>query len=380
MISDIIKKESFLQLILDNIPIYVFWKDRNSVYLGCNKNFALVAGFNTPDQIIGKTDYEMPWSKEDSDFYRKIDKEVMDSGKAQINFEESQNVADNKTKWLSTSKVPLFDADGKVIGVLGTYEDITARKEMELQLKRQTEELQVKNDNLKEVNFKLEQANTEIEQFTSATSHDLQEPLRMIGSFSNLLERKYSYQMDEEGVEYLNYIKEGSVRMSSMVKEILSYSKLNKTQERLEPILIRELVTAAIHELNPLILSSNAKVEINLPQEKIKVQRTQIITLFVNLIANAIKFNDSKQPIVKIDFQEKNREWIGAVVDDGIGIEEQYKDYIFQPFKRLNKREEFKGNGIGLSICQRVVHVHGGKIWMEPNTGKGTTFYFTLKK
>jgi len=115
----ILDKEPFLQLVLDNIPSFVFWKDRNSIYLGCNKKFADSAGLKSPDEIIGKSDYDLPWSKEESDFYRKVDKEVMDSQEPQIDFEESQTISDGSICWIKTSKIPLFDKMGKVIGILG---------------------------------------------------------------------------------------------------------------------------------------------------------------------------------------------------------------------------------------------------------------------
>ena len=134
MYSEVLQKERLLQLVLNNIPSYVFWKDRNSTYLGCNLKFAKSAGLDSPIEIIGKTDYDLPWSKEESDFFRKIDKEVMDSRIPQVNFEEPQTINDGSTKWLRTSKIPLFDENDNVIGILGTYEDITERKQMELEL------------------------------------------------------------------------------------------------------------------------------------------------------------------------------------------------------------------------------------------------------
>ncbi|RQH11349.1 PAS domain-containing protein [Okeania hirsuta] len=121
MKAELLQREKLLQLVLNNIPSYVFWKDRDSVYMGCNQNFATSAGFKYPEDLIGKTDFDMAWSREQSLFFRKIDKAVMDSGKAQINYEEPQTINDGSTRWLRTSKIPLFNVHGKVIGILGAY-------------------------------------------------------------------------------------------------------------------------------------------------------------------------------------------------------------------------------------------------------------------
>ena len=317
MKAELLQREKLLQLVLDNIPSYVFWKDRSSVYMGCNQNFATSAGFKHPEDLIGKTDFDMAWSREQSLFFRKIDKAVMDSGTAQINYEESQTINDGSTRWLRTSKIPLFNASGKIIGILGAYEDITDRKLMELQLIE-------RNKMLEQVNKKLEIANVDLEQFAYATSHDLQEPLRMIGGFIGLFEMKYANLLDEEGKEYLNFVKDGASR--------------------------------------------------------IYCQPERIKMLFSNLITNGIKFNESAIPTIVIELQEEDHEWLFTVSDNGIGIDSEFQDYIFKPFKRLNTRNKFPGSGVGLSICKRITNLHEGNIWISRNKPKGTSFHFTLSK
>lgn len=378
--STSLKTEDLLQLVMDNIPAFIFWKDRNSIYLGCNMNFALSAGLNNPKEIIGKSDYDLPWSKEDSDFYRAVDKKVMDAGKSELNFEESQTAKDGSKKWLRTSKIPLYDDANNVIGILGTYEDITAKKEMELQLLKQAEDLKVSNEELKNLNFKLEELNIDLEQFAYAASHDLQEPLRMVGGFVGLVRKKYSPMLDAEGLEYVDYIGQGVNRMSDLIRNILLFSKVEKDIESLEKVDINEILHEKIKDITHVLQESNVDLEINLPDKKIKCQPIRIGILFYNLILNGIKFNRSEKPRILINFEEQETQWLFRVSDNGIGIEEEYQAEIFHPFKRLNSREYFSGSGIGLSICKRIVQLHGGKIWCESNDLGGTDFKFTIQK
>lgn len=377
---DVLKEEKFLQLILNSIPIYVFWKDKNSIFLGCNKNLATYAGLESPDEIIGKSDYDLPWSKKESDFFRKVDKSVMDSGEAQINIEEPITINDKTTRWIRTNKVPLFDDKNQVIGILGTYEDITSKKEMELKLIEQSKELKVKNENLQESNFKLEQVNIDLEQFAYAASHDLQEPLKNIGGFVDLLDKKYAPLLDEDGIQCLEYIKEGATRMSSFIQGILSYSRLEESIDGLEKVDFNNIISSCLKDLEKAVKDSNTQLKINLPLTEIECQSNRIGMLFYNLINNGIKFNKSATPIIKVDFQEKDNHWLFHVMDNGIGIKDVDSENIFKPFKRLNNRGKFPGNGIGLSICKRIVHIHGGEIWYSSNELGGTSFHFTIQK
>lgn len=377
---DLLKKENFLQLVLNTIPIYVFWKDRNSIYLGCNQNFATSAKLQLPDDIVGKSDYDLPWSKEDSDFYRKIDKEVMDSNVPQINFEESQTIGNGETRWLRTSKIPMHDADNQVIGILGTYEDITVKKKMEIQLKQQAKQLTHQNEHLKKANFKLEQMNIDLEQFAYATSHDLQEPLRMIGGFISLLSNKYQPILDQDGIDYINYIKNGANRMSSMIQSLLSYSKLEDSSTNFEPVDFKVIIQKTLETLQPTIHKKKAIIKVNLPSQKIKCQPVRMSLLFSNLISNGLKFNQSCVPEIHITHRELDSHWEFTVSDNGIGISDEYKDYIFKPFKRLHTRVIYPGDGIGLSICKRVINIHDGEIGYTTNKLGGTDIVFSIRK
>ncbi len=374
MDSEIIKKEELLQIVLNNIPSFIFWKDRKSVYQGCNHNFAISAGFNSPNDIKGKTDYDLPWSDAQSAFFIKVDDEVMSSGESQINFEEPQTIANGETRWLRTSKIPLRDNNGKVIGILGSYEDITERKKMEL-------ELISTNTSLKELNAQLESTNLDLEQFAYATTHDLRDPIVMMGGLAGLLKRDFEQELGEKGNKYLDYVIEGTQRMEGLVNQLLKYSQISQSHDEFLLTNFNDIMNEVKDEFMEEIQSKNAILKINLPNKEIMCQPNRIKMLFANLLSNGIKFNKSESPTISIDYSENDKLWEFSVSDNGIGIDTNYQEYVFKPFKRLNTRDKFKGSGIGLSIARRIVKLHKGDIHFEQNTsGEGTIFHFTICK
>jgi len=215
--KDIDSKIEILEKFISHIPQYVFWKDLDSVFKGCNENFAKHAELKNPKEIIGKTDYDMPWSKEESDFYRKIDKVVMSSGDAQLNFEEQITLKDGSTLWLSTSKVPLFDEQNKVIGILCWYIDITPYKSMQLSIDEKDNSLLDYSIQIKKSNKALEQANKDMELFTYAVSHDLKSPIRAIVSFSDLILKSKTENLDNKTLEKLKFIRDSGRNMDKLV-------------------------------------------------------------------------------------------------------------------------------------------------------------------
>jgi len=378
----LLEQKSFLQLIMNNIPQFVFWKDINSVYLGCNQNFASVAGLASPSDIVGKTDYDLPWSKDEADFYVATDARVMAANKPEVDFEEPQTISDGTVTWLRTSKVPLKNEAGEVIGILGTYEDITKKKEMELKLLNSSKALVASNEKMKKVILELERLNMDLEQFAYATSHDLQEPLRIISNFTKLLEKELEGKFNEDARQYFNFITSSIVRMSKLTTGILTYLRLGKENEKTQKVdlnLIFQKVLAK-KQTSALIKEKKAIIHVNLPTKKLDGHPKQLIVLLYNLLDNALKFNRSTPPEITIDFEEKPTEWLFSVMDNGIGIEEKYNQLIYLPFKRLNLQKDFAGSGIGLSICKRIVTLHFGKIWNVPNPKGGTVFHYTIAK
>ncbi|OEC88099.1 MULTISPECIES: PAS domain S-box protein [Methanobacterium] len=239
----------------------------------------------------------------------------------------------------------------------------------------------VTEEKMKKLIIELRRSNAELQQFAYITSHDLQEPLRTIASFTQLLERRYKNKLDSDADEFIDYIVEASIRMKQMILDLLEYSRLTRVEKRCEPLKIEDMLLDIFDNLNLLIRENKAQITYkNLP--KVFADESQLFRVFQNLIENAIKFkkeNENPQIHISSYFDEKNKEHVFSVSDNGIGIEEQYFNRIFTLFQRLHTREEYEGTGIGLSISKRIIENHGGKMWVESEYGKGTTFYFTIK-
>jgi len=370
--------QQVLNLFVNNIPQFVFWKDVNCIYLGCNNNFAHYAGFNSTEEVVGKTDYDMPWSREEADFFQKIDREVMNSGKPQLNFEEQQTIKNGETRWLSTSKMPLFDDNKVVIGILGWYIDITDYKMMEIKIDEKNKALLEYNLQLERSKEALELANYDLEQFTYAASHDLKTPIRTITSFAQLL-KKQQGETNQKSAKYIDFIVESGLRMNTLVEDILAYAKTVSQKLVGQEANISELVSAKLRDLEQVIHAKSAKIKLDLPSTPIKCYPHLIGMVFYNLINNALKFNESEIPTVHCTYSECSQYWKFSVSDNGIGIAPDTAQKAFEPFKRLVGRQ-YEGSGLGLSICKRVVNIHKGKIWIENNANGGTTFKFSISK
>ncbi len=234
-------------------------------------------------------------------------------------------------------------------------------------------------DQLEETVEELRQSNDELRQFAYITSHDIQEPLRTIASFTQLLERRYKCQLDSDADEFIDFIIAAAVRMKEMIQGLLDYSHI-ETSDRLKPVDTEKILKTVLSDLHVAIEENKVEI-IHDPLPTVIADRNQLIQLFQNLIGNAIKFKKQKiPPKIHISCQkdEKNKEYIFSVSDNGIGMESQYKNRIFEVFKRLHTIEEYEGAGIGLAISKRIVECHGGRIWVESEHGLGSTFYFNL--
>lgn len=262
-------------------------------------------------------------------------------------------------------------------------EELSASNE---ELQATAEELQTTNEelinsqnNLKELVNKLKISNKELEQFAYVASHDLQEPLRMVSSFTQMLEKRYKDHLDEDANEFMGFIVEGAQRMKNLIDDLLAFSRLNKEAQEFEDILMEIALEDVLTNLKPYILESNAQITHD-PLPVIKADRSQINQLLQNLIFNAIKFHGDNTPNIHISVEELEKEWLFGVRDYGIGIDSDHHEKIFHIFKRLHTREQYPGTGIGLAICKRIVERHRGQIWVESEPGKGSTFYFTILK
>jgi signal transduction histidine kinase len=224
----------------------------------------------------------------------------------------------------------------------------------------------------------LKNTNQELEQFTYISSHDLQEPLRMISSYTQMLAKKYEGRLDPGDEKYMGYILDGAHRMHALIKDLLSYTRIDGDKVDPTPVSIDEVIKTQLMNLKLKIDEKKAIIKFHsLP--KVPGNAAQLSLLFQNLIGNALKFsNPQKPPEITITAEKQNDQWRFKVRDNGIGIPTQYQKQIFEIFKRLHSKEAYEGTGIGLTTCKKIVERHGGKIWVESEVGKGSTFYFTL--
>ncbi|HKJ79149.1 MAG TPA: ATP-binding protein, partial [Prolixibacteraceae bacterium] len=226
----------------------------------------------------------------------------------------------------------------------------------------------------------MQQSNQELEQFAYVASHDLQEPLRMVSSYSQLLQRRYKGQLDERADKYIHYAVDGANRMQNLINDLLDFSRVSTRGEKFVKTDTNEALQNTLNTLSRRIKEKGAQINVGkLPV--IKADSGQIERLFTNLIGNALKFSKTdEKPVIEIDVKRKKGKWLFSIKDNGIGIDEKFQEKVFVIFQRLHGSSQYKGTGIGLAICKRIVQRHGGDLWFESEEGKGTTFFFTLKK
>ena len=269
------------------------------------------------------------------------------------------------TRWISISGEPVFDAEGRFAGYRGVGSDITERKQAELALREAHEELK--------------RSNSELEQFAYVASHDLQEPLRMVSSYTQLLLRRFGEKFDGDSREFMGYIVDGAARMKQLIEDLLAYSRVGTRGKDFREVAVDDALQRAVSNLRAAIQESSAAVTWDaLPT--VLADDTQLTQLFQNLIGNALKFRSASVPRIHVFVANNEPAWHFMVRDNGIGIEPQYFERIFMVFQRLHNKAEYPGTGIGLAICKKVVERHGGRIWVESRPGEGSAFHFTLPK
>jgi len=269
-----------------------------------------------------------------------------------------------------------------------TQELAIKKEEIEVLLQKVTgrneklEELvELRTKKLTESNQELTRSNRDLEQFAYVASHDLKEPLRTVGTFVDLFRRKYNAGLDNDGREYLDFVTDGVFRMSNLINSLLTYSRVGRKEMEFFEVDLNTVIQNKLEDLSKLIEERAVSVEVGtLP--KILCSRNQMGMVFYNLINNAIKFNNNKHPSVKIESPRSSDPhfWKFSISDNGIGIEAEYQDQIFEIFRRLHNKQDYEGTGIGLALCKKIINRHGGNIWLDSTPGQGTKFYFTIRK
>lgn len=250
--------------------------------------------------------------------------------------------------------------------------DITERREHERQLERLYSDLARRA-------MELSASNAELERFAYIASHDLQEPLRMVSSFLQLLQKKYGGQLDERADQYIHYAVDGAERMKALIMDLLEYSRLGTGKEAFDWVDVGEVIKDVGEVFREQIATAGADITIG-PLPRVWGDKVQLMQLLQNLMSNALKYASEKPPVITVRAEEHPDHWQFSVWDNGIGIDPKFFDKIFIIFQRLHNKNEYSGTGIGLAICKKIVERHGGKIWVESGSGGGSTFYFTITK
>jgi light-regulated signal transduction histidine kinase (bacteriophytochrome) len=260
-------------------------------------------------------------------------------------------------------------------------EMIAKEKVLSEELKKKRDELEAtvteRTQELSEAVDKLQRSNRDLEMFAYAASHDLQEPLRMISNYLQLLQRRYGERLDRDGHEFLEFAVDGAIRMTAMIKDLLSYSRVDSQGEAFAETNANDAVSSALANLHAVIDETQCKVVVDtLPT--IQADKSQLAQLFQNLISNAIKYRGDTEPLIRVSAKSESGMCCFSIQDNGLGIDEKYHERIFQVFQRLHGKGTRSGTGIGLALCKRIVERHGGSIWVTSELGQGSTFYFTI--
>jgi PAS domain S-box-containing protein len=323
-----------------------------------NASTELVTGY-LPDELIG-TDFINDFT--DHEKAKKVYEEVFKEGLVSDYALEIKHRDGSITPVLYNASV-YQDESGEIISVFAAARDITQRQKAEKMLKLKIGELK--------------RSNEELEQFAYISSHDLQEPLRMITIYLQLLQKKYQGHLDEKADKYIHFAVDGASRMQNLINDLLEYSRVGAGNKEPERIDCEFILNKVLSDLKMVIKENNATVSHD-PLPELMADSIQIMQVFQNLILNEIKLHGEETPKIHIAAEKKASEWVFSVQDNGIGIDPQYLERIFEIFKRLNSRDRYPGTGMGLAIYKKIIERHGGRIWVESELGKSSTFYFTL--
>lgn len=362
--NELAESNRMLRTVIDTAPFAIFWKDREGRFLGGNRLLAADAGMLSAAPMIGLTDYDMPW-RATAERYRNDDLWVMDNDRPRLGFEEPMDLPDGSRLWLATSKVPLHDKAGKVVGVLGTYHDITARKLAESELVAAKEQAEASN-----------RAKSE---FLSRMSHELRTPLNAILGFAQVLEMS---RLDGRHLDGVREIHHAGRHLLNLIDELLDMSRIEsgRLQLRLEPVAVAELVDAALGIVSPLIAAHRIGVQReNIDGWSVLADANRLRQILVNLLSNAAKYNRTGGSIhIQCCAVAADRLRI-QVRDTGIGIPPQRLGDLFTPFERLGAEySEVEGTGIGLTLSRELARLMQGDIGVESAEGRGSTFWLEL--
>ena len=357
MTGEIKQSKELFRILFHRSPIGTYIVE-NGYFRLVNRQLAYILGYEE-DELMGKPSLSFVLA-EDRDAVRENAVRMLKGG-CSVGYEFRVINKQAKIKWVMETVVPIYYRRKRA--TLGNLIDVTERKQMEERLQQITAEMQ--------------RSNTELEQFAYVISHDLQEPLRMISSYTQLLAKRYGKKLDDDADEFIGCTVDGAKRMQMLLHDLLEYSRVGTRGKPFTPVNCEHVVKQAMANLKIAIEECNASVNYDtLPT--VMGDEGQLVQLFQNLIGNAIKFRREEAPQVHISAQRRNNIITFTVKDNGIGIDSQHSQSIFEIFRRLHTREEYPGTGMGLAICKKIVERHGGHISVQSQPGQGSIFYFSI--
>jgi len=384
------QSEDLLRSVLENAPAHIFWKDRNSRYLGCNTLFAKATGHSSPDEVTGKTDFEMGW-KDQAELYRADDKAVMESGTPKLGYEEPSTTPDGNTVWLRTSKVPLRDESNQVIGILGIYDDITDRKSAERQLRELNEQLEARVEQrtheLSQAKGMAEAANQVKSEFLANISHEIRTPMNSILGMAHLALRA---ETNSNNRSYLKKIQSSGEHLIGIIDDLLNFAKidagkikvetvdfdLNNVMERLDNMIAEKVAEKGLE----LVLDIDHSIPNNLRGDPLR-----LVQVLINYTDNAIKFTETGRVTIRAKKIEENETSCLVrfeVQDTGIGMNDETISKLFQPFQQADTSitRLYGGTGLGLAISKQLVELmEQGEVGVDSIPGQGSTFWFSVQ-
>lgn len=373
----LVEERQKVKTLMDTVPDSVYFKDLASRFTSANLATLKKFGLSDPSEIIGKSDHDF-FDEENSGIADEEEQEIIRTGKPLIGIEEMEIWPNRPARWVSKTKMPLYDEKGNISGTFGVIRDITERKQQEEEIRRLNADLEKKVESrTKELRLK----NQELEAFTYTVSHDLKAPLRGISGYADILLQDHSDRLDDEGKGFLNKLIKSSQQLSQLIEDLLSYSRLERRPLIYGDVQVKSIVNIILEQRNEEIKNRNIVIHVNCASETINSSHELLTQIIGNYLDNALKFT-RKQPAPEIwlTYENHGETSLFSIKDNGVGFEEKFKEKIFEVFQHLHTQDVFPGTGIGLALVKKSAELLGYRVWAEGEPGKGATFYLEVVK